>query len=107
MAEFVQIIRFKTDMDEDDLRARNEKYRAAIADRAAYTSAFVAHDFDTDEYVIVVTFPSMEAANRNNELPETQANAQEMAALATRPPSFSNLEVIDRMEPSGLAVAAS
>jgi quinol monooxygenase YgiN len=96
MAEFVQIIRFKSDVDVEKLREINERYREATKDTGTYTEAIVSRDLDTDEYVVIVSFPSREAADRNNELPETAANAQEMSALATAPPTFSNLEVIER-----------
>lgn len=95
MAEFVQIIRFKTDLDLDKLKAMNEEYRAAVAGRSTFTAELVGRDLDTGEYVIVVTFPSKEAADANSDLPETAAQAAEMAKLATAPPSFSNIEVIE------------
>jgi hypothetical protein len=96
MAEFVQIIRFKTDLDVDTMSKMNEEYRESTKDRGTYTSAVVGRDLDTDEYVIIVTFPSKEAADVNNDLPETAANAEEMQKHATAPPSFSNIEVIER-----------
>jgi hypothetical protein len=43
-----------------------------------------------------VTFPSKEAADQNNALPETAPAAEQMASLATDGPSFSNIEVIER-----------
>ena len=44
---------------------------------------------------MIVTFPSKEAADINNELPETAAMAEKMAAITTEGPSFSNIEVVD------------
>lgn len=95
MAEFVQIMRFKTDLDVEQLRKMNEEYRAATSDRGTYSGAVVGRDLDSGEYVVVVTFPSKEAADANNELPETKANAEEMGRHATNL-TFSNIEVIDR-----------
>jgi hypothetical protein len=95
MPEFVQIIRFKTDVDLDELTAMNEKYRQAAKGRATYTGEMFGRDLDTGEYVVVVTFPSKAAADENNDLPETAANAEEMGKVS-RGLSFSNIEVIER-----------
>jgi hypothetical protein len=96
MAEFVQIIRFKTDVDHDTLERMNAAYREATKGRATYTNDVFGRDLDTGEYVVIVTFPSREAADANNDLPETAANAEEMGKIASGPPSFSNIEVIER-----------
>jgi hypothetical protein len=96
MAEFVQIIRFKTDLDYDKLKEMNEAYREATKGRSTYTSDLIGRDLDTGEYVLIVTFPSQQAADANNNLPETAANAAEMGAVVTAPLSFSNIEVIER-----------
>ena len=96
MSEFVQIIRFKTDLDLDKLKELNEEYREATKDTGTYTEAVFGRDLGTDEYVMIVTFPSKEAADKNNELPETAASAEQMAQLATAPPTFADIEVIER-----------
>jgi hypothetical protein len=96
MAEFVQIIRFKTDAEYDTLKQMNDAYREATKGRSTYTSDVFGRDLDTGEYVVIVTFPSREAADANNDLPETAANAEEMGKLASSAPSFSNIEVIER-----------
>lgn len=44
---------------------------------------------------MICTFPSEEAADVDNELPETSAMAEKMAAITTEGPSFSNIEVVD------------
>jgi hypothetical protein len=95
MAEFVQIIRFSTDVDIDELKAMNEKYRAATAGRSTYTSDVLGRDLDTGEYVVVVTFPSKEAADANDALPETAELAEQTAKLS-KGLSFSNVEVLER-----------
>lgn len=96
MSELVQIIRFKTDLDLDKLKELNEQYREATKDTGTYTAAVFGRDIDTDEYVLIVTFPSKEAADENESLPETAASAEQMARLATEPPTFANIEVIER-----------
>ena len=92
MSEFIQIMRFRTD-DYDTLSTLVEQYRADTAGRSTYTSEVLGRDLDTDEYVVIVTFPSKEAADINNALAETAAMAEKMSHLTTEGPSFSNVEV--------------
>ena len=94
MSEFVQIMRFRTD-EVDTLSRLSEQYRADTAGRSTYTSEILGRDLDTGEYVLIVTFPTKEAADVNNALPETGAMAEQMGTLTTEGPSFSNIEVID------------
>ncbi len=95
MPEFVQIMRFRT-ADFDALNTLTEQYRSDTAGRSTYTSEVVGRDVDSDEYVVIVTFPSKEAADINNALPETAAMATKLGGLTTDGPSFSNIEVIGR-----------
>jgi len=95
MPEFIQIMRFRTE-DVEALVRLSEQYRADTAGRSTYTSEVMGRDLDTGEHVIIVTFPSQEAADVNNALPETAALAEQTAALTTAGPSFSNIEVIER-----------
>lgn len=94
MPEFIQIMRFRTDQF-DTMKALDDEYRAATAGRATYSSEIIGRDLDTGEYVVIVTFPSKEAADVNNELPETSTMAEKVAAITTEGPSFSNIEVVD------------
>lgn len=93
MPEFVQIMRFRTG-DFDTLNKLTEQYRSDTAGRSTYTNEILGRDLDTDEYVVIVTFPSKQAAEMNNALPETAAMAEKMNSLTTEGPSFSNIEVI-------------
>ena len=95
MPQFVQIMRFRT-TDFDTLNKLTEQYRSDTAGRSTYTSEILGRDLDTDEYVVIVTFPSKEAADINNALPETAAMAEKMSGLTSEGPSFSNIEVIDQ-----------
>ena len=95
MSEFMQIMRFRTD-DFDTLNTLVEKYRADTAGRSTYTSEVLGRDLGTGEHVVIVTFPSKEAADANNSLPETAAMAEKMGHFTTEGPSFSNIEVIAR-----------
>ena len=95
MSEFIQIMRFRTD-DYDTLNGLVEQYRTDTAGRSTYTSEVIGRDLDTGEHVVIVTFPSKEAADANNSLPETAAMAEKMGHLTTEGPSFSNIEVMTR-----------
>ena len=93
MSEFVQIIRFRTN-DFDAVEKLYHQYEEDTAGHSTLTSSMHGRDLDTGEYVVVVTFPSREAAAKNDALPETGASAQKMQALATGEPTFSNIEVL-------------
>ena len=95
MSEFIQIMRFRTDAY-DTLNALVEQYRADTAGRSTYTSEVLGRDLDIGEHVVIVTFPSKEAADANNSLPETAAMAEKMGQFTSEGPSFSNIEVIPR-----------
>ena len=92
MSEFMQIMRFRTD-GFDTLSTLVEQYRADTAGRSTYTSEVLGRVLDTSEHIVIVTFPSKEAADANNSLPETAAMAEKMSHLTTEGPSFSNVEV--------------
>ena len=95
MPQFVQIMRFRT-TDFDTLNKLTEQYRSDTAGRSTYTSEVLGRDLDTGEYVVIVTFPSKEAADINNALPETALMAEKMHGFTSEGPSFSNVEVIDQ-----------
>ncbi len=93
MSKFIQIMRFRT----NDYGAMNElveQYRADTAGRSTYTSEVLGRDLETGEHIVIVTFPSKEAADANNLLPETATMAEKMGHFTTEGPSFSNIEVI-------------
>jgi hypothetical protein len=93
VSEFIQIMRFETD-DYDAVFQLDEQYRADTKGRATYTSEVLGRDLDTGEYVVIVTFPSKDAADVNNALPETAKIAADMAALTKSGIAFSNIEVL-------------
>jgi hypothetical protein len=95
MPEFVQIMRFRTS-DFDTLNRLTEQYRSDTAGRSTYTSEVLGQDLDTGEYVVIVTFPSKEAADINNALPETAAMAEKISSVTSEGPSFSNIQVLDQ-----------
>jgi hypothetical protein len=96
---FIQIIEYQTDQP-DALQAladrmRNESDAAGTAPR--FTTLVRAKDRDkTNSYVIIVEFPTYADAEANNDDPQVQAFAAAMQDLASAPPRFLNLDVIDR-----------
>ena len=98
MAGFVQIIEMQTSRY-DEVDQLTEEWRKQTQGRRATGRAMVTKDRDkSNTYVVVVEFPSYEAAMKNNDLPETAALAQEMQKLADGPPTFYNLDVERVME---------
>lgn len=98
---FIQLVEFSTTRI-DELRQMTDRLRDdANAAGAAAPHASICADRDTpNRYVVVVEFPSYEEAMENSNRPEVTAFAQEMAKLCDGPPTFRNLDVIDRMGPS-------
>ena len=88
MAGFVQIIEMKTSRY-DEVDKLTDEWRAQTQGRRATGRAMVTKDRDTpNTYVVVVEFPSHEAAMKNNDLPETAQFAEQMAKLCDAPPTF-------------------
>jgi quinol monooxygenase YgiN len=96
MTAFVQIIEYQTDRIEEMRQLGDEMQASGQAPR--FTTLVVTKDRDRpDTYLTIVEFPSYEAAMENNNDPETQKFAAQMGALASAPPKFYNLDVMDRM----------
>ena len=78
MAGFVQIIEMKTSRY-DEVDKLTDEWRAQTQGRRATGRAMVTKDRDKpNTYVVVVEFPSYEAAMKNNDLPETAQFAEKM-----------------------------
>ena len=93
---FIQIIEYKTTRM-DEIRELIEKYRANSPDGGPERTATVTKDRDrADTYVTIVEFESWEAAQANSARPETNEMAQAMGALCEGPPTFYNLDVVER-----------
>ncbi|WP_194904030.1 hypothetical protein [Catenulispora rubra] len=99
--KFMQIIDFETErMDEmTELmrqfeaasrasgRAEHPTYRTVLRDRA-----------NPDRYVVVVEFDSYEEAMANSSHPDTTAFSQKMAGLVSRPPVFTDCDILEQSE---------
>ncbi|GAA2430120.1 hypothetical protein [Streptomyces lavendulocolor] len=93
--KFAQIIDFETERI-DDMEALMEERRAATAGGAGGPSRRVLlRDRDNpNRYLVIVHFDSYEEAMRNSEDPATTELARRIAALCTRPPSFTDCDLM-------------
>jgi hypothetical protein len=94
--EFVQIMEFRTQRY-DEVSALLDEWEARTEGRRTLQRGTVTRDRDTgNTYVNVLEFRSYEEAMRNSNLPETNEFAQRLAALCEGPPTFRNLDVLQR-----------
>ncbi|SHI27914.1 hypothetical protein [Streptomyces sp. 3214.6] len=96
---FVQIIDFETDRI-DEMRALAEEGDQRLTGRPdGPARRLVLKDRNRpNRYLAVIEFDSYEEAMRNSEDPATGKFAEQMAALCTRPPSFTDCDVQDTTE---------
>ena len=93
---YVQLIEVRTDRF-DDLERLHDQWLADTVGERTVTQEWVCRDRDRDDtYVIIVEFPSDEAARVNNDLPATARIAEGMGKLAIGEPTFRNLDLIRR-----------
>ena len=91
---FIQLIEIETD-DFAALERLHDEWLAATEGERTVVQERVCRDQDRpNTYVLIVEFPSAEAASVNNALPATARIAEGMNALAARPPKFRNLDLI-------------
>ncbi|MER5514951.1 hypothetical protein [Streptomyces sp. NPDC002763] len=93
---FVQIIEFETDRI-DEMRALADEMGNQLAGgENSPTRRLILRDRSRPgHYLGVIEFNSYEEAMRNSDDPETSKFAERMAALCTRPPSFTDCDVVD------------
>jgi hypothetical protein len=96
---FVQIIDFETErIDEMRELVRQADTRAA-GRTGGPTHRLVLRDRNTpNRYLVVIEFESFEEAMRNSSDPETSTMTERLAALCTRPPSFTDCDVEEMTE---------
>jgi quinol monooxygenase YgiN len=96
--EFVQVMEFQTSQL-DQVKALDQRWRAETEGKRTATSMMITQDRDRPgTYVWIIGFPSYEAAQQNNDLPETQAIAEAMAKATDGPTSFRNLDVMEKTD---------
>ncbi|MEU6193497.1 hypothetical protein [Streptomyces sp. NPDC047061] len=93
---FVQIIDFETDRI-DEMKALADEMGSRLAGREnSPTRRLILKDRSRPgHYLGVIEFNSFEEAMDNSNDPETSKFAEQMAALCTRPPSFTDCDVVD------------
>ncbi|MER6220190.1 hypothetical protein ABT189_06240 [Streptomyces sp900105755] len=93
---FVQIIDFETDRI-DELKALADEMGSRLDGREnSPTRRLILRDRNRPgRYLGVIEFNSYEEAVQNSDDPETSKFAEQMAALCTRPPSFTDCDVVD------------
>jgi hypothetical protein len=95
---FIQIIDVKT-KEHDKIKALNEGWEAAVGDKTTARRSITCRDRnDPDRHLIVVFFDSYESAMENSNLPETQEFSAQWAELASGPPTFIDLDVLEDRE---------
>jgi len=92
--KFVQIVEFKTSNIEE-MAARGKQYEQETG--GAGKGVICADRDNPGTYLVIATFDSYEDAMANNDKPETQALAADMARLSDGPPTFRNLDVVDEV----------
>jgi len=91
---FIQIIDFRTS-DIDGLKKADEEWRAATEGKRTLRREIMTRDRnDPSHYVLIAFFDSYESAMENSALPETQASAEQFAALSESM-TFADLDIID------------
>lgn len=95
---FVQVIEFTTG-NIDGVRAVGQEWEAASTGKRKATRRTIAEDRDRPgTYLIMVEFPSYEAAMENSKLPETQEFSGRMMAAAGSEATFRNLDVVETVD---------
>ena len=91
---YVQIIELRTTRF-DEVDALHERWLEETEGTRTTISETVARDRnDPDRHLIIVEFPSYEAAQANNDLPATGRFAEALGPLLDAPPVFHDLDVV-------------
>ncbi len=91
---FVQIIKLRSDRF-DELEAAHDEWRAATEGQRTVVREMLCQDRDDPgSYWMIVEFPDVDAAARNNDLEATGRIAQRLAELASAGPEFVNLDLL-------------
>ena len=97
MTGFVQIIEWSSTRFED-VKAMSEERSAEMAGEGGPVRLTVTANRDVpNRFMTIVEFESYEAAMANSADPRTDAFARKMAELCDGPPTFYNLDVVERV----------
>jgi quinol monooxygenase YgiN len=90
---FIQLIETTT-ARRGEMDALVERWRSSTEGRRTARRGTVTRDRDRPgTYILIVEFPSYEAAMANSALSETAEFAERLAELCDSPPAFRNLDV--------------
>ena len=92
MAEFVQIIEFKTSRF-DEIEALADQYDLNSDANTARTVTIAEDRDNPGTYYNIVHFDSYESAMKNSQRPEVGQFAEAMQKICDGPPKFYNLDV--------------
>ena len=95
---FIQIVEFRSSQRQEVERLSHQYESDTAGKRTAEAARLCFDRDDPNHYMVLVEFPSYEAAMENSNLPETEALADEMAKLADGPATYHNLEVLHTYE---------
>ncbi|MFD4525366.1 hypothetical protein ACFWP7_15865 [Streptomyces sp. NPDC058470] len=97
--KFVQIIDFETERIAEMRELVEQAAQRAAGRTGGPTHRLVLQDRSTPgRYLVLMEFESHEDAVRNSNDPETSRLAEQLAALCTRPPSFTDCDVRETTE---------
>jgi hypothetical protein len=97
--KFVQLIDFETERIDEMRQLVEEADQRSAGRTGGPTHRMVLHDRgNPNRYLVLIEFPSHEDAMRNSNDPETSKMAQQIAALCTRPPSFTDCDLQEMTE---------
>ena len=97
--KFVQIIDFESERMEEMRELIEQAAQRNAGRTGGPTHRLVLEDRNTpNRYLALIEFDSYEDAMRNSNDPETTKIAERLAALCTRPPSFTDCDVREMTE---------
>jgi heme-degrading monooxygenase HmoA len=97
---FTQTIWFSTSKYDEMQKMMDEFSEQQAEPSPGFLGLKILKDRDHENmYLVVAEFDSYEQAMENSALPETDAFAKRMAALADGPPAFGNFDVVHEETP--------
>ena len=92
---FVQVFDVRTSKF-DELMVIDAEWRKATEGKRTLRRSIISRDRnDANRYVVMAFFDDYESAMLNSKLPETEAFATKMQALAEAPATFVDLDVLE------------
>ncbi|MET8137361.1 MULTISPECIES: hypothetical protein [unclassified Streptomyces] len=97
--KFVQIVDIESERMDELRQLVQQAEQRNTGREGGPTHRLVLKDRNTpNRYLALIEFESYEDAMRNSNDPETSKMAEQMAALCTRPPSFTDCDVEEMTE---------